>query len=87
MASLNVAEVSSGLAAAMSVLALAPKLGQIGPTSQMGLTLDFKRPVSVHSGSPSKNVLKLILPRPKFVPFRHTQSTSGLLVTLATCKH
>ena len=39
---------------------LAPKWEQIW---------DFLRSVSVHFGSPSQNVLKLILKRPRFVPF------------------
>ena len=42
-------------------------MGQIGP--QMGQIWDFLRSVSVHFGSPSQNVLKLILKSPKFVTF------------------
>ena len=35
---------------------------------QMGQMWTFKRPESVHFGSPSQKVLKLILKRPRFVP-------------------
>ena len=43
---------------------------QIGSDwSQMGQIWDFLRSVSVHFGSASQNVLKLILKSPRFVPF------------------
>ena len=45
----------------------ASKLGQIG--IQIGQIWDFLRSVSVHFGSGSQNVLKLIFKSPKFVPF------------------
>ena len=35
----------------------------------MGQIYDFLRSVSVHFGSASQNVLKLILKSPRFVPF------------------
>ena len=35
----------------------------------MGQIWDFLRSVSVHFGSPSQNVLKIIFKSPRFVPF------------------
>ena len=49
------------------MLNLASKLDQIGP--QIGQIWDFLRSVSIHFGSPSQNVLKLILKSPRFVSF------------------
>ena len=37
--------------------------------TNMGQICDFLRSVSLHFGSPSQNVLKLILKSPRFVPF------------------
>ena len=36
---------------------------------QMGQILEFLRSVSLHFGSVSQNILKLILKSPRFVPF------------------
>ena len=46
---------------------VATELGQKCP--QMGQIWDFLRSVSVHFGSPSQNVLKLILKSPRLVTF------------------
>ena len=45
--------------------------------TQMGKIWDFLRSVSVHFGSPSQNVLKLILKSPRFVPFGNNLSQFG----------
>ena len=60
---------STGRLSAASGLGMSggSKFGQIGP--KMGQILDFLRSVSVHFGSGSRNVLKLVLKSPKFVPF------------------
>ena len=44
---------------------------------QMGQIWDFLRSVSVHFGSPSQNVLKLILKRPRFVTFEANLTQFG----------
>ena len=47
---------------------------------QMGQIWDFLRSVSVHFGSPSQNVLKLILKSPRFVLFGAYMTQFGCLI-------